>query len=502
MKKSDYIICFLLGFIALISRVPFVEKIQSHWDGPQYSIAVVRYSFENFTPAPPGYPLYIGLGKFFYFFIRDPHKTMLAVSVFASILGGIIFYVIGKSLYHRYAGLAAAIIFLTGSTFYYFSLTAYPYGLLPVTTTILAYIVYLVFIKKKQLGIMFGLIAAICFGIRPQEIIQIGPLILLGFLLLLNREKIKALSIGIIVTLFWFIPVAYNTGLREYFEISYKHGQTAFYFAPLSQHVELMIKGFLLSFGFSSIFLLYYLWELIKKRKKLIKKNQKLLLFYAVWITPGFLYNLLIRTDHAGYQMSYLAGFLLIITYAIWRTTKRNQYLFIITIILIGVFNLYWFFYNRDPKFVKPYRPTSFHYSEIRKNDVILGNKINFIKHKFDPKTTLIITTDVLWRPYTYYLYNYRVIALSGTHHPEPKFQYTIYDGMTWNMKEYQNKKRIINIHEGINTIVFPDSDEKSWIKNNYYKTYKLSGNSYIVSISTSPGEKLKFSYHSIEVLK
>ena len=96
MKKIDYIICTALAFIALVSRLPLIEKIQSHWDGPDYSIAVIRYSFAQFTPTAPGYPLYIAAGKFFHIFIDDPHKSILLVSVLGSIVGVIAFYVFGK----------------------------------------------------------------------------------------------------------------------------------------------------------------------------------------------------------------------------------------------------------------------------------------------------------------------------------------------------------------------------------------------------------------------
>src|SRR5579864_1750546 len=99
MKKFDYFLCFLFAIIAFISRAPLVEHIQSHWDGPQYSIAVVRYSYEQQTPAPPGYPLYIALGKLFYIFFQDPHKSILAISVFSSVIGSVILYLIGKNMF-------------------------------------------------------------------------------------------------------------------------------------------------------------------------------------------------------------------------------------------------------------------------------------------------------------------------------------------------------------------------------------------------------------------
>ena len=110
MKKIDVISCILIGIVAFFSRIPFLEKFQSFWDGPQYSIGIVRYSFVQQTPAAPGYPIFIGLGKFFYFFLHDPHSAIVAVSVLASVLGAITLYIVGLNIYNRLVGIAAATI--------------------------------------------------------------------------------------------------------------------------------------------------------------------------------------------------------------------------------------------------------------------------------------------------------------------------------------------------------------------------------------------------------
>src|SRR4051812_45494663 len=123
MNKKDYLICFFVAFISFISRAPLIEKYQSYWDGPDYSIALVHFSLAHHTPTPPGYPLYIALGKFFHLFIQDPHTSILAVSIFASMLGAVALYIVGMKMYNRLVGLAATGIYLTGSTFYYFGLT-------------------------------------------------------------------------------------------------------------------------------------------------------------------------------------------------------------------------------------------------------------------------------------------------------------------------------------------------------------------------------------------
>src|SRR3989344_5430097 len=124
MNKKDYVICFVLLLIAFFSRIPLTEAIQSHWDGPQYSIGVVRYSLEQDTPSPPGYPLYIFMARLINVFVGDPHRALILESVLFSFIGTVVFYLAGKNLFNRVVGVISSLIFISGSTFYYFGLTA------------------------------------------------------------------------------------------------------------------------------------------------------------------------------------------------------------------------------------------------------------------------------------------------------------------------------------------------------------------------------------------
>jgi len=502
LSKVDFAISSCLFFVGILSRAPLVEKIQSYWDGPQFSIAILHYSFTQQTPAPPGYPLYIALGKFFYLFLHNPHQALLAVSVLESAFGAVIFYLIGKNMYARAVGIVAALIFLTGSVFYYFSLTAYGYGLVPITTAILAYAAYLIFLKHKQIGFLLGLVFGISVGMRPQETIVIFPLFVLGFIFLSKREKAYSLLSFAIVTLIWVIPSVYVIGFKNYFMLSAQFALTAFPHVPISQHIELMIKGFLLSFGVSAGFLTYFVFKYWKGIRQVIEKNIRVILFYGIWIIPSFLFNLFVRSDHAGYQMSYLAAFLILISYTVWKTTEKSKVFFIFAVFIISIFNLYWFFYNRDPNYTKPYRITSFHYSDIRKNDLKTGSKVNFILKNFNPKTTLIITTDALWRPYMYYLKNYQLTDLSGLDNNSPDFKYGRIDAINWNMHQYENKSLSLVIPNSISTVVFTDDNTYSWVKNYPFKQYRLPGNSNLISISVVPREKIIYNFNRITVSK
>src|SRR5581483_7021339 len=442
LNNRDKLYLGLFFIVGFFSRLPLVEKMQSHWDGPQYSIAIIKYSLEQQTPAPPGYPLYIFLGNIFHLLTPDLHFAILLVSVLFSGLGAAAFYLCGKLIYNSKVGIIAALLFLSGPTFFYFGLTAYPYIVTPVMAILLATVIYLIVFKKKHLGILLGMVFALDLGIRPQELFFLTPLVILGFCFLNFREKKLGIVSFSLVIGAWLIPFIMQVGgLTEYMHqlkiFAAQGAVSGFSILKIEDAINTMIKGFFLTFGISLFFLVIYFWEDLKN-KETIYNNKKLILFWASWLLPGMIFSLLIRTDHAGHQMAYLAGFVILISYAIYKTaSKINISLSLIMIILV-LFNLMTFFRNRDIGNKKEYVPTSFHYSEIRKNDLRMQAKMAYVTRNFDPASTLIVTLPDLWRPYMYYLKSYTIYEFDGVVQTDSRFKYIFRFAKNWDFVEKQ----------------------------------------------------------------
>src|SRR3989344_7569069 len=181
LKTKDYVLSLTLFLTGIITRVPFIEKMQSHWDGSLFSIAVLNYSIEKNPPPTPGHPLYIAFGKIFYFIVNDPHTAILLVSVLFSGLSAAAFYIAGKTIFNRLTGFIASLIFLSGSTFYYFGITPYSFVLLPFFWCMLAASIYLLLFKKKNTGILIGFFYAFGIGVRPQDALFLTPLVFYAF---------------------------------------------------------------------------------------------------------------------------------------------------------------------------------------------------------------------------------------------------------------------------------------------------------------------------------
>lgn len=496
LTVRDYQISILFFLIGVLTRLPLIEKMQSHWDASLFSIAVLRYSIEKNTPPIPGHPLYIAFGRLFYYFIADPHVAILLVSVLFSGLSAGAIYVAGKTIFNRTTGVIAALIFLSGSTFYYFGITPYSFILLPFSWSMIIASIYLLAFKKRKTTILIAFFYAFGIGVRPQDALFLTPIVLYSFFIMSKMEKLKFIASFVVTFLAWFVPLSIiEGGGLHYVRLILSHPPRY----PIGFHqqdLELMIKDYFLSFGIAGIFLIYYFRFF---RRKLTKKQKKILLFYSIWILPNFIFNLIVISVHAGYQMDYLIAFLFLLSFAIFKLIGEKKVLLWSVVSLIVITNLFLFFWDRDPKFQKVYRPSSFHYSDIRKNDIKLGGKVEYIKKNYNPSDTLIITTSTLWSPYMYHLKEYHQYSIEALFVTNPKFINQRRDSYRWNVNEYNRKEKYFIVPSGIRHLILVDDEFVIDLHNLLGQKRYLLGNSYIIDIPVAGGEKINYGYHLLE---
>ena len=89
----------LFFFLILISRIPFASKILYSWDAVQLSLALDNFNLQQHQPHPPGYILYVGLGKIFNLFFNNPNFSYVLISIIASFFTVLFFYYFIKLLF-------------------------------------------------------------------------------------------------------------------------------------------------------------------------------------------------------------------------------------------------------------------------------------------------------------------------------------------------------------------------------------------------------------------
>src|ERR1700738_606409 len=112
--------------VVLISRLATMPK--TFWEGDELLFAAAIQKFDPWSsrPHPPGYPLYVGLGKFAALF-TDPFHALVALSVIASVIGFIALAITFREvLQDRDLAICGALIF-------YFSASMLVHGTLPLS---------------------------------------------------------------------------------------------------------------------------------------------------------------------------------------------------------------------------------------------------------------------------------------------------------------------------------------------------------------------------------
>ena len=69
-------ICILLTLLAL-TRWPLSTRWLFYFDNINFALALTHFNPALHQPQPPGYPLFVGLMRVIYVFVREPNKVEL-----------------------------------------------------------------------------------------------------------------------------------------------------------------------------------------------------------------------------------------------------------------------------------------------------------------------------------------------------------------------------------------------------------------------------------------
>lgn len=163
--------------IALLSRVPFFPNFPTSFDALNYMRALEHMDMRLHQPQPPGYPLYILIGRIFLWVSGDPHRALLYLSAVGSVLAAWALYTLGSRLYGKRTGALAAIFLFTAQAVWYQSELAAPYTLDLLFSIGIALLAWETQHSQRQtspwlLCILLGLSGAF----RPQTMVFLTPL--------------------------------------------------------------------------------------------------------------------------------------------------------------------------------------------------------------------------------------------------------------------------------------------------------------------------------------
>src|SRR2546427_7847101 len=126
--RWDYLFAGALGILTVLSRLPYRARMLYNWDGVQFGRPVGEYDVVKHQPHPPGYILYVGLGRVVNAWLHDPTAAYVLLAVAFSGLTTCVVYLLARAVYDRATALAAASVLAVSPLFWFYGSVGLTYA--------------------------------------------------------------------------------------------------------------------------------------------------------------------------------------------------------------------------------------------------------------------------------------------------------------------------------------------------------------------------------------
>jgi len=427
-------------------------------DSVQFALALEKYDITVHQPHPPGYFLYVMLGRILNLFIKDPNTTFIVISIIFSGLTVVAVYCLGREMFSRRSGIIAAIVAMTSPNLWFHGEVALTYVVEAFFSVMVALLCWRIYRGEHKYIWLSAILLGIAGGIRQNTMIFLLPLYLFSIRGVPTRKIIASLGLLGITCLLWFIPMlsmtggwtAYRDAFKELWEFHtgrfsiFEKGWYSFKIFSSS-----LFKFTIYGIGAGIFTLSLAAYSLIRnKRLKSVERNK--LLFFSLWILPSVLFYLMIFIYPAnpGYALIFLPALFILIAVSIEYINDELKPLIkkdisaLIALFVVAI-NIYIFIFSRYP----------ISYQEIRTHDRDLSILLANIR-TCDPLRTAIFVGPYIfygYRQIMYYLPGYYVYQVDVRVAPTGEVRKTFWG----HNKETFLSKEII-LPETIGTFISP----------------------------------------------
>src|SRR5438105_2397603 len=140
--RWDYLVAGALGLLTVLSRLPYRARMLYNWDAVQFALALREYDVVKHQPHPPGYILYVGLGRIVNAWLHDPTAAYVLLAVACSGLTTFVVYLLARGIYDRATALAAASVLAVSPLFWFYGSVGLTYAGEALFASIVAYFAF------------------------------------------------------------------------------------------------------------------------------------------------------------------------------------------------------------------------------------------------------------------------------------------------------------------------------------------------------------------------
>ncbi len=319
VDRSDVACALGLSLLTILSRLPYRTGLLYNWDAVQFALALRDYDIEKHQPHPPGYILYVVLGRALYAWLRDANATYVTLAVVFSGLTTFVVYLLARRMFDRATAVGAAALLAVSPLFWFYGSVGLTYAGEALAASAVAYLTFRYLQDSGRSAVLPAVVLGLAGGVRQSILVVLFPLWLGATLWKVRRVGpiIGGLCLLTLTVLSWFVPMVWLTGglhryaaasirLAEYMVIPTTVGRTSIEITlAQARHVlESVVVG-LGPLALVAVALPAYV-----RRRGLGRREW----FLVAWTVPPVLVYVLVHFGQAGYVLTFLPALVILLT--------------------------------------------------------------------------------------------------------------------------------------------------------------------------------------------
>jgi len=213
-SHRDLVLASGLALVTLLSRWPYRARMLYNWDAVQFALALHEFDIAKHQPHPPGYLLYVGLGRLLNASLSDPTLAYVALAMLFSAGSTFVLYGLARRLYDRATAFVAASLLAVSPLFWFYGSVGLTYAGEAFAASVVARFAYATLTGSGRHLYWGALALGLTGGMRQSVLLLLLPL-WLGCAVLGTRSRRRlALAGGILLAsvLAWLLPMMWLTG--------------------------------------------------------------------------------------------------------------------------------------------------------------------------------------------------------------------------------------------------------------------------------------------------
>ena len=403
------------GLLVLISRLPWTSRVLYHWDSVNFALALGEFNLAKEQPQPPGYLLYVWLGRLVQLALPDPQSAMLAISIAASAAAVVALAWLGTLLFNRRVGWMAAAFLAASPLFWFYNEIALPHSLDAFLVIVSAGLLYGVMRGEQKYLLPAVVVLAVAGGVRQQTLVFLAPAALFALRKQNWRRLLAAAGLGALLCLAWFIPlIAASGGLAAYLQVTNDFTDRFMRTTSLLMGAgwwglqrNLTKLALYTGYGWSVFALPAGIAALWRARRLRLDERA---IFLALWLLPAVGYYLVIHMGQQGLVFVYLPALLLISAACLDGLLARQPRLRLACAAALVALSAGIFLFGPEYPLGEG-RLRLLTAQTIANSDRYYLERFAAIRAQFPAQSTLIVAAN--WHHVQYYLPEYRTLPFT-----------------------------------------------------------------------------------------